>query len=112
MNSIIKAKTTRNGLSFYLNHEGKEYYLFSQRYHTGVRKAFVFGVLLNEALSYSNYNDFCVRKTASKFRSHIKYIEKEYNVKVLDETIKKSQIDKLHKNIKSNCNNLIYSYEY
>ncbi len=110
MTSMIKAKTYTNGLSLYLTHENNDYYLFSQRYHKGVRKAFENGVFLDDALSYANHHDYCVRKTVTKLMSHIKYIEKEYKVDVLNETIKKKQIDKRYKNLKSNCNNLIYEY--
>ncbi len=96
METIIKCKTSQVGTHyFFMKYAGKEYYLFSQDYHRGVNIYFSKGVSLHNALDVSTaHNDHCVIKTMSKLTSYIKYIEREYDLKILDSTISKNVINK------------------
>lgn len=88
MNTIISCKQDKRGLhSFYVNFCGKDYYLFSQNYHTGVNKYFSSGVSLHKVFDMKTAKkNHCIIKTITKVRPYIKYIEKEYGLKILEET--------------------------
>lgn len=111
MNSIISCKMNKlGGHSFYIKHDGIEYYLFSQDYHKGVNNLFSKGVSINNAFNYKTAKrDYCIVKTMSKIRPYIQYIEKEYDVKILKNTINKGVIDKKKK---MENQKLDYSYIY
>ena len=96
MGSIISCKTNKQGgHNFYIKHEGNEYFLFSQQYHRGVNNHFSRGVSLRNALNISTAKrDHCVIKTMSKMKPYIRYIEKEYDIKILKKTIEKGLINK------------------
>ena len=89
-------KCTRNKFGkhdFYINHDGKQYFLFSQNYRKGVNNLFSQGVLLQNAFNKKNVNkDHSILKTMSKLKPYIRYIEKEYNVQILNNT--KDKIEK------------------
>ena len=110
MKSIISCKKDNlGGHSFYINHQGKEYYLFSQNYHQSVNTLFSNGVSILKVFDFKiakgNYN---VKKTISKMRMYIRYIEKEYDLKILNKTLNKGIINK--KKTKTNFNKLNYIY--
>ncbi len=91
MDTINCRRNHQRGHNFYLEHDGKEYYLFSQDYHRGVNIYFSRGVSLEDALDPKKARrDHCVIKTMSKMRPYIRYIEKEFNLQVLDNTKRKS----------------------
>ena len=96
MDSIISCKVNKmGGHSFFIKHAGKEYYLFSQNYHRGVDSHFSKGISIQNALSVkSAKHDRYVMKTIIKMKPHIKYIEKEYDVKILKNTKEKGTINK------------------
>ena len=96
MESIISCKKNKlGGHNFYIKHGGKEYFLFSQEYHKGVNNHFSRGVSLQNALNISTAKgDHCVIKTISKMKPYIRYIEKEYDIKILKKTIEKGLINK------------------
>ena len=91
MANFIYSRTTDKGKqSFYLVSEGKEYFLFTQKFFKGVKHYFHNKVLLKDALDMSkSHNDTALIRTKSKFLMYIKYIEKEYGVIILDCTLKK-----------------------
>ncbi len=99
MCSIIKCKKEKKGVhSFYINYNGKDYYLFTQDYHKGVNNYFSRGVSLDKALNCRTANgDFRVMKTMEKLKPYIKYIEKEYNIKILKNTINRRLVNKTKK---------------
>lgn len=71
--------------------EGQTYYLFRQDYRKGVQEYFKKGVLMNDALNYSKaHRDFAIERTMEKLPSHIRYIEKEYGVELLEQTKKQN----------------------
>lgn len=92
MKAIIYCKATDKGVhTFYLKVNGREYYLFRQNYRRGVNEYFRNGVVLESAIDFgrSRQNE-AIQRTMQKLPSYIKYIEKEYEIKILNKTIKKS----------------------
>ena len=89
----IYCKVTNRGVhSFYLLAEGEEYFLFCQDYRKGVHNYFRKGVCLEQAKKFSKSNrDTDIMKTMSKLPLYIKYIEKEYDIAVLNQTKKKRE---------------------
>ena len=96
MESIISCKTNKLGdHNFYSKHAGKEYYLFSQEYHREENIHFLRDVSMQNALNISiAKGNHCVIKTMSKMKPYIRYIEKEYNIKILKNIIEKDLINK------------------
>lgn len=95
MITSIKCNVSKKGQhDFILNLNGENYYMFSQNYHTGVNKYFKNGVSLNNAMDRKKAkNDHCIIKTMDKFQTYIKYLEKEYDIKILNKTLNKGVIN-------------------
>lgn len=93
MKSMIYCKTTRKGIhSFYLVVNGERYLLFNQKYRRGVGRYFRRGVSINQSIDYSKtHNDAALKKTMSKIPMHLRYVEKEFDLQVLEKTKKKSK---------------------
>ena len=73
--------------SFYLQHNSKRYYLFSQNYRKGVHKYYSNGVSLKDAINFNkSHRDEAVTHTMEKLPAYIKYIEKEYDIAVYKKT--------------------------
>lgn len=91
MNYIISCKENSRGrLSFYLTAKDENYFLFYQKYKTGVNKLFSAGMRLDEAIDFSRAKgDFAVLHTMEKLPSYIRYIEREYDVAIFHKTEKK-----------------------
>lgn len=81
-----------DGLDFYLNSNGESYYLFNQRYRDGVAKYFEAGVLLDKAVkgvkgtTYGGHIYDILGNIADRLPSYVRYIEKEYNLTILNRT--------------------------
>lgn len=85
----IYCRDNGNGnLQFYVTAEGQEYYLFSQRYHMSVHKYFRKGVSYRQAKDYTQAVP--VRKAMSRIPGAIRYIEKAYQVEILEQTKKRN----------------------
>lgn len=93
MQDTIYCKTTSQGTStFYLKTTKGEYFLFNQNYRKGVNDYYRKGVSLDNATNYSKSKfDSAIIRTMSKIFMYIKYVEKEYEVEVLKQTIKKNK---------------------
>lgn len=98
MKNTIYCKTTAKGThTFYLKSNGSEYFLFNQNYRKGVNDYYRYGVSLDNAADYTKSKfDNAVIRTMSKIFMYVKYIEKEYDIEVLKQTIKKNK--KFNKN--------------
>lgn len=73
--------------SFYLQHNSKRFYLFSQNYRKGVHKYYKNGVSLEDAINFNkSHRDEAVTHTMEKLPAYIKYIEKEYDIAVYKKT--------------------------
>ena len=96
MKTTIQCKPNRlGGHAFYIKHEGIDYLLFNQKYHNRVNQTFSRGLDLNDSLDPKTAKgDVQVLKTISKMKMYIKYIEKEFQVKILDSSINKGVINK------------------
>ena len=85
MQTKIICKVTEKGVqSFYVNVDGKEYFLFNQKYRSSVKKHFWKGLTINEINDYSNATSNAVRRTLDKLPLYLRYVEKEYGVKLLE----------------------------
>ena len=83
-------KETGGRLSFYLSYEKNGYFLFIQKYKSGVFKYFSSGVGLDRAIRGSlARRDFGILKAMEKLPAYIRYVEKEEGFYVLDDSIKK-----------------------
>ena len=93
MKPVIHCKVTRPGIhSFYMISDGHSYYMFSQDYQKSVHEYFSKGVSLDKAIDFSkSHKDSDVMRTMSKIPMYIKYIECEYEIKVLERSKKKSR---------------------
>ena len=109
MESKIICKINKKGNhDFYVNHGGKDYYLFSQDYHRGVNILFSRGVPIDSALKYKTAKrDHCAAKTISKLKPYLKYVEKEYNLHILKESFEKG-VRKKEKKFRKFKNELNY----
>ena len=88
MKAMIYCETIEHGVhSFYLVSGGREYFLFNQNYRKGVQEYFNNGVYLDRAMNYSKaHNDSALVRTMTKLPMYIKYIEKEYEIEVFEQT--------------------------
>lgn len=87
--TIICTTPQERGLMFYLDVDGERYFLFNQRYRSSIENHYRKGVDLNTAISNRASGDSCIRRVSEKIPTYIKYIEKEYDIAVLNQTIKK-----------------------
>ena len=86
---IVSSKGTH---TFYLEQDGKSHFLFNQNYRKSVHKYFRHGVPLESAISFNKtHRDGALTNTMEKLPAYIKYIEKEYQIAVLDKTKEKQK---------------------
>lgn len=87
MKEYIYCKSFEKGKqSFYVVFEGTEYYLFSQEYRKSNKEVFGNKVFLSELRKLKKHHSHSVRSTVEKIPSHIRYIEKEYDISLLDKS--------------------------
>lgn len=88
MKTKIFCENTEHGWHlFYIEDDGREYYLFRQRYHRGVGDFFSSGVSLNKAMDFTKcHKDTAIARTMAKIPMYVRSIEKEYDVTILDQT--------------------------
>ena len=100
MKSMILSKVEVSGYhTLYLVADNKEYYLFRQAYRRGVADYYRNGASIDDALNYSKAKfDTSVIRTMRKLLNHIRYVEKEFDIVVLDRTRKMAE-----RKVKKNC---------
>lgn len=109
MRTYIYCKTERKGeQTFYLNHYGKTYYLFTQAYRVSVKERFKTGYHIDNGYDYSATHGVAARKTLDKIKQMIPYIEKEFNICVL----KKTQRKERRKQCRSNYHRFNHALAY
>lgn len=88
MKTTIYCKPTNNGiLSFFLIMGANEFFLFNQSYRKGVNEYYGKGVLVDEAINHSKaHKDTAIIRTMDKIPMYVKYVESEYDIKVLNST--------------------------
>ena len=91
MRATIFCKTTEKGVhSFYINVGNESIFMFSQAYRKGVEAYFGRGVMIDEAVKYSKaHNDTAITKTMDKIPLYVRYVEKEYEIEILERTKKR-----------------------
>ena len=96
MQAKITCRTTaKDTQTFYVNVNGKEYFLFNQEYRKSVKEHFWNGITINQINDYSNVKSNAVKRTLDKLPSYIHYIEKEYDVAIYERTKKKQKVQKV-----------------
>lgn len=81
---ITCVEQTKGELTFYLDHGPERYFLFLQPYKRGVRDFYGCGVFLDQALDRTRARrDTGILHTMTKLPMYIRYIEKEYGLKIL-----------------------------
>ena len=78
----------KNGMHiFYLVIGTEKLFLFSQVFKVGVDLYFRKGVSLNKGIRHGiGKTDRAIHRTIDKVKRHIRYIEKEYDLIILDQT--------------------------
>ena len=91
MKTTIYCKPTAKGIhSFYLIMGTEEFFLFSQSYRKGVEEYYGRGVRIDEAIKHSRaHKDSAITRTMDKIPMYVKYVEREFDIRVLDSTKKR-----------------------
>lgn len=86
MKPVIYCEVTRSGIhSFFIISDNKNYYMFSQEYRSSVHDYYSKRPSLEKAIDFSKaQKDTDVIRTMYKIPMYIKYLEKEYEIEVLD----------------------------
>lgn len=93
MKPIIYCTETQRGIdTFYLETSSGRYFLFQQTYRPGVHAYFSRGLRLEDACDFSkSKRNRAVIKTQCKLPAYIKYVESEYGIVVLKQTLRRAQ---------------------
>ena len=96
MKAKVKCRTVEKGKqTFFVNVNGKEYFLFQQDFRKSVKEFFQNGVNVNAINDYSSAHSTAVRKTIDKLPTYLHYIEKEYDVEIYEKTKESKSVKKL-----------------
>ena len=88
--TVYTVRVNKGVHTFYLRAFGQDHYLFSQPYRSEVKAYFGNGVTIDAALDRSRAKRSAdVLRVMERLPSHIKYVEKEYGVDVLRQTVRK-----------------------
>ena len=92
MKPKIYCRTVAKGRqAFYVNVNGKDYFLFEQDYRVSNKEFFRHGVTVQGISNYSNVHSAAVKKTMDKLPSYLYYIEKESGLCIYQKTKNKLQ---------------------
>ena len=81
---ITCVEQTKGRLTFYLDHGPRRYFLFFQPYKRGVSDYYENGVFIDRALDCTRARrDTGILHTMTKLPVYIRYVEKEYGLKIL-----------------------------
>ena len=98
MKAKIYCKTVAKGRqAFYVEVDGKDYFLFEQNYRASNKDFFRKGVTVEELNDYSKTSSRAVKRTLDKMPTYIKYLEKEFDLAIYDKTKLKQQGKKASK---------------
>jgi len=98
MAAKIYCRTTAKGIQSYFLNDGKtDYYLFNTVFRQSNKKFFSPGRYIHEVLDARRHHSTSVQRTSTRLIGAVKYIEKEYDVCVFNQTVKKQQKKKPHK---------------
>ena len=88
-NYIYCTTTAQDEQSFYLIAQGRKYFLFVQAFRRSNKDIFEQGISLFDLRKLKKHCSFSVRHTAKKIPAHIRYIEQEYGISVMEMTKRK-----------------------
>ena len=92
----VFCKTVAKGTqAFYVQVNGKNYYLFEQAFRRSNKEYFAGGVEIHSISNFSNVHSSAVRHTLEKLPSYIKYVEGEYGVSIYEKTKLKEKRQKI-----------------
>lgn len=85
---MIDCERTGNGMhDFYMEQNGIQYYLFTQKFRKGVDSFFRNGVTLEKAQNRKKAKgDTAILRTMDKLMMYIRYVEKETGITALRKT--------------------------
>ena len=86
---IYCTNTAKGQQIFYLIAQGKKYFLFVQANRRSNKNVFEQGVSLYDLRKFKKHCSYSVRHTAEKIPAHIRYIEQEYGISVMEMTKRK-----------------------
>lgn len=94
MKPYIKCEKSGNGnLVFYMNGGNKSYFLFCQKFRKSIYEFCSKGIPLDDALNFARAKrDKDVLHLIERLPSVIRYVEKEEDISVLRNTIKKNNL--------------------
>ncbi len=102
MAAKIYCKTTNKGIQSYFLNDGKtDYYLLNSAFRRSNKEFFSQGRYIQEVLDARRHHSTSVRKASVRLIGAVKYIEKEYDVCVFNQTAKKQQKRKSHKSCRA-----------
>ena len=94
MKPVVFCKPTAKGEhTFYIKTQDGTKYLFVQDFRRGVHNFFSRGVSVNQVFNAS-LKDAAICHTAKKLSSHLRYIQKEYEVQLLNDDKRKHKYTK------------------
>lgn len=92
MKNYIYCTTTAKGeQTFYLMAQGTKYFLFVQAYRRSNKEVFGQGISLFDLRKLKKHCSYSVRHTAEKIPAHIRYIEQEFGIIVMEMTKRKQE---------------------
>ncbi len=87
----VYCKPTEKGVhSFFLSVEGKDYFLFRQRYSTSNRNFFGSGVPLDRVFSFRNVHSVATQRTLDKIQTAIPLAERRFGIAVTKKQLRKT----------------------
>ena len=90
MKNCIYCRTTAKGKqTFYLMAQGTKYLLFVQAFRRSNKEVFEQGISLFDLRKFKKHCSYSVRHTAEKIPAHIRYLEQEYGISVMEMTKRK-----------------------
>ena len=96
MMTKIFCKTVAKGTqAFFVQVNGKNYYLFQQAFKRSNKEYFAGGVEIHSISKFSNVHSTAVRDTLDKLPAYIRYVESEHGVSIYEKTKLKEKRQKL-----------------
>lgn len=97
MSSVFCKTVGENQVGFYLQVADKEYFLCKQRYYGSMWRYFSGGVDIHNLFTKSGKHSHAVREAKMKLPAYIQYVEREEGIRVLDKSMKKTDLVGLKK---------------
>ena len=89
MKNIIYCKdsNTKGIIDFYITSGSDDIYLFSQKYRHSIYNHYRKGIMLKKAFDYKRvHGDRAIMNVMKRLPSSISYIEKTYNISIMNRT--------------------------